>query len=174
MRPSVLEVRGEVFFAVEDFTALNESLVAEGKAPFANPRNAAAGSLRQKDPKVTASRNLGFVSHGLGVLDGLPCDRLSEAYARWSAGGCRSARTASWPRRWPRCGPTSSTSASIGTSVEHEIDGVVVKLDERAVQDQLGSTSRAPRWAIAFKYPPEEVTTKLLVDRASTSAVPVG
>src|SRR5215218_2698623 len=78
--PSVLEVRGEVFFAVEDFTALNESLVAEGKAPFANPRNAAAGSLRQKDPKVTASRNLGFVSHGIGVVDGFRADRLSDAY----------------------------------------------------------------------------------------------
>src|SRR5688500_9856016 len=84
--PEMLEVRGEVFFALADFTALNESLVLAGKAPFANPRNAAAGSLRQKDPKITASRNLGFMCHGIGVLDGFRADRLSAAYAamdRW-------------------------------------------------------------------------------------------
>ena len=160
--PSVLEVRGEVFFAVADFTALNESLVAEGKAPFANPRNAAAGSLRQKDPKVTASRNLGFVSHGIGVVEGFRTDRLSDAYAaleRWSLPVSRHRRLVS------TLDDVWAYIQHFGDhrhSVEHEIDGVVVKLDERSVQDQLGSTAKSPRWAIAFKYPPEEVTTKLL------------
>ncbi|HEY0240905.1 MAG TPA: NAD-dependent DNA ligase LigA [Friedmanniella sp.] len=163
--PEVLEVRGEVFFAVTEFDALNAQLVADGKAPFANPRNAAAGSLRQKDPRVTASRNLGFVSHGVGVLTGFVAPRLSEAYAALEAWGLPVS-----PQR-----KLVSTLAEVGEyiaywgehrhgpgSAVHEIDGVVVKLDERAVQDQLGSTSRAPRWAIAYKYPPEEVTTKLL------------
>ena len=158
-------MRGEVYFAVDEFTALNEQLVADGKAPFANPRNAAAGSLRQKDPRVTASRNLGFVSHGIGVLVGYDAPRLSEAYAALERWGLPVS-----PQR-----KLVSTLAEVGEyiaywgehrhgpgSAEHEIDGVVVKLDERAVQDQLGSTSRAPRWAIAYKYPPEEVTTKLL------------
>ena len=163
--PEVLEVRGEVFFAVTEFDALNAQLVADGKAPFANPRNAAAGSLRQKDPRVTASRNLGFVSHGVGVLTGYDAPRLSEAYAaleRWGLPVSPQRKLVStltevgeyiayWGEH--RHGPGSAV---------HEIDGVVVKLDERAVQDQLGSTSRAPRWAIAYKYPPEEVTTKLL------------
>jgi DNA ligase (NAD+) len=160
--PAVLEVRGEVFFAVEDFTALNASLVLEGKAPFANPRNAAAGSLRQKDPRITASRNLGFVSHGIGVMDGFSADRLSviyDALDRWGLPVSPYRRlAASLDEVWAYVtyfGEHRHASA-------HEIDGVVVKLDERAVQDQLGSTSRAPRWAIAYKYPPEEVTTKLL------------
>ena len=160
--PRTLEVRGEVYFAVAEFTALNEVLVADGKAPFANPRNAAAGSLRQKDPRVTASRNLGFVSHGLGVLDGFTADRLSDAYdalERWGLPVSPHRRLA------PTLDEVWSYISHFGEhrhASEHEIDGVVVKLDERTVQDQLGSTSRAPRWAIAYKYPPEEVTTKLL------------
>ena len=160
--PDVLEVRGEVYFAVKEFRALNESLVAEGKAPFANPRNAAAGSLRQKDPRITASRHLGFVTHGLGVVQGATLDRLSAAYQALERWGLPVS-----PQRQP-CADLDQVWAFIEHygeqrhSVEHEIDGVVIKLDERDVQDQLGSTSRAPRWAIAFKYPPEEVTTKLL------------
>ena len=160
--PTLLEVRGEVYFAVAEFTALNEALVAEGKPPFANPRNAAAGSLRQKDPRVTASRNLGFVSHGLGVLEGFGVARLSEAYDALERWGLPVS-----PHR--KVAPTLDDVWSYVTwfgehrhASEHEIDGVVVKLDERSVQDQLGSTARAPRWAIAFKFPPEEVTTKLL------------
>ncbi len=160
--PRTLEVRGEVFFAVADFTALNEALVADGKAPFANPRNAAAGSLRQKDPKVTASRRLGFVSHGIGVVDGFAVDRLSQAYDALAGWGLP---VSPHRRLVESLGEVWTYITHFGEhrhSVEHEIDGVVVKLDERAVQDQLGSTSRAPRWAIAFKYPPEEVTTRLL------------
>ncbi|MBA3527914.1 MAG: NAD-dependent DNA ligase LigA, partial [Propionibacteriaceae bacterium] len=160
--PPLLEVRGEVFFAVKDFTALNEALVLDGKAPFANPRNAAAGSLRQKDPRVTASRNLGFVVHGVGAVEDFTPLRLSEAYrdfARWGL------PVSSHVKLCHSLAEVWSFIEYFGEhrhSVAHEIDGVVVKLDERAVQDQLGSTSRAPRWAIAFKYPPEEVTTKLL------------
>ncbi|MDN5769482.1 MAG: NAD-dependent DNA ligase LigA [Microlunatus sp.] len=160
--PTTLEVRGEVFFAIEDFAALNESLVAHGKASFANPRNAAAGSLRQKDSKVTASRHLGFVCHGLGVVDGVRLDRLSTAYEALEAWGLPVS-----PQR-TLCPDLDGVWSYIEHydehrhSVVHEIDGVVIKLDERSVQDQLGSTTRAPRWAIAYKYPPEEVTTKLL------------
>lgn len=160
--PALLEVRGEVFFPVEEFAKLNESLVADGKAPFANPRNAAAGSLRQKDPKVTASRRLGFVAHGIGALDGYRPVRLSGAYEALATWGLPTSKHA---RVCPTIADVQAYIHHFGEhrhSVEHEIDGVVIKLDEREVQDQLGSTSRAPRWAIAYKYPPEEVTTKLL------------
>ncbi len=160
--PERLEVRGEVYFAVAEFTALNESLVLSGKAPFANPRNAAAGSLRQKDPKVTASRNLGFVSHGIGVLEGFTANRLSDAYDAMDRWGLAVSPHRKLARNLAEVWDYVEHFGEHRHSVEHEIDGVVVKLDERAVQDQLGSTSHAPRWAIAYKYPPEEVTTKLL------------
>ncbi len=160
--PETLEVRGEVYFAVSEFAALNESLVLSGKAPFANPRNAAAGSLRQKDPKVTASRNLGFVSHGIGVLEGFTADRLSDAYAAMDRWGLPVSPHRKLARNLAEVWEHVEYFGEHRHSVEHEIDGVVVKLDELAVQDQLGSTSHAPRWAIAYKYPPEEVTTKLL------------
>jgi DNA ligase (NAD+) len=159
--PETLEVRGEVYFAVSEFAALNEALVLSGKAPFANPRNAAAGSLRQKDPKVTASRNLGFVSHGIGVLEGFTADRLSDAYTAMDRWGLPVSRHRKLARNLAEVWEHVEYFGEHRHSVEHEIDGVVVKLDERAVQDQLGSTSHAPRWAIAYKYPPEEVTTKL-------------
>jgi DNA ligase (NAD+) len=160
--PEVLEVRGEVFFAVAEFRALNESLVADGKAPFANPRNAAAGSLRQKDPRITASRNLGFVTHGIGVLEGARLDRLSEAYEALERWGLPVSPARKLAADLDEVWAYIQHYGEHRHAQEHEIDGVVVKLDERGVQDQLGSTSRAPRWAIAFKYPPEEVTTKLL------------
>ena len=160
--PSLLEVRGEVYFPVEAFEELNAALVEAGKAPFANPRNTAAGSLRQKDPRVTASRRLRMVCHGVGAREGIEFGRQSEAYESL--------------RRWGL--PVSDRVRVVGTladvqeyiayygehrhDVEHEIDGVVVKVDQFDLQRQLGSTSRAPRWAIAFKYPPEEVNTKLL------------
>jgi DNA ligase (NAD+) len=153
--PEMLEVRGEVYFAVADFTALNESLVSDGKAPFANPRNAAAGSLRQKDPKITASRHLGFVSHGIGILDGFTADRLSDAYAALDRWGLPVSPHRKLARTLAEVWTYIEYFGEHRHSVEHEIDGVVVKLDERAVQDQLGSTSRAPRWAIAYKYPPD-------------------
>jgi len=160
--PHVLEVRGEVFFRVEDFEALNASLVDDGKAPFANPRNSAAGSLRQKNPQITARRRLRMICHGLGHTEGWKPKSLHDAYLAIGAWGL------------PVSTHTSKVSGADAIldriaywgehrhDVEHEIDGIVVKVDDFAKQRRLGSTSRAPRWAIAYKYPPEEATTKLL------------
>ncbi len=160
--PRRLEVRGEIFFPVEAFEQLNASLVEAGKAPFANPRNAAAGSLRQKDPRVTATRPLHLLVHGFGVRDGLEIERQSQAYELMKAWGLPTSRHY---RVVPDLAAVQEYIDRYGEerhSVEHEIDGVVVKVDEVTTQRRLGSTSRAPRWAIAFKYPPEEVTTRLL------------
>jgi DNA ligase (NAD+) len=160
--PQLLEVRGEVYFPVEAFADLNAGLVEQGKAPFANPRNAAAGSLRQKDPRITASRGLHMVVHGIGARRGFAPATQSEAYARLRAWGLPTSD------RWKVVDDLKGVNEYIAYyaehrhDVEHEIDGVVVKVDPVAIQGRLGSTSRAPRWAIAYKYPPEEVTTKLL------------
>ena len=160
--PALLEVRGEVFFPVEGFEALNARLVEAGKAPFANPRNAAAGSLRQKDPRVTASRPLRMVVHGVGAREGFTPARQSESYEALRGWGLPVSD------RFRVVDDLAGVQGYIDYygehrhDVEHEIDGVVVKVDEVGVQRRLGSTSRAPRWAIAFKYPPEEVTTRLL------------
>jgi DNA ligase (NAD+) len=160
--PALLEVRGEVYFPVEGFAALNARLVEAGKAPFANPRNAAAGSLRQKDPRVTASRPLRMVVHGVGAREGFTPTRQSGSYESLRGWGLPVSE------RFRVVDDLTGVREYIehyGThrhDVEHEIDGVVVKVDEVGVQRRLGSTSRAPRWAIAFKYPPEEVTTRLL------------
>jgi DNA ligase (NAD+) len=160
--PAVLEVRGEVFFRVADFEDLNAGLVAEGKPPFANPRNSAAGSLRQKNPAVTARRKLRMICHGLGHAEGFRPKTLHDAYRALKAWGLPvSEHTA----RVQGIDAVTEHIAYWGEhrhDVEHEIDGVVVKVDEIALQRRLGSTSRAPRWAIAYKYPPEEATTKLL------------
>ena len=161
--PSLVEVRGEVYIPVAEFTALNEQLVEQGHAPFANPRNSAAGTLRQKDPRVTAQRPLRMIVHGIGVWEGAPQPKAqSDCYDRLRGFGL----------------PVSDlykvvgSLAEINDFIEHyrvhrhdpayEIDGVVVKVDDFRTQRELGSTSRAPRWAIAHKYPPEEVNTKLL------------
>ncbi|NHA68058.1 NAD-dependent DNA ligase LigA [Phycicoccus flavus] len=160
--PGLVEVRGEVFFPIEAFADLNAGLVEQGKAPFANPRNAAAGSLRQKDPRVTATRPLRMLVHGLGRREGLDITRQSEAYELLHGWGLP---TSSHYRVLDSLEEVQAFVDGYGEqrhSVEHEIDGVVVKVDEIAVQRQLGSTSRAPRWAMAFKYPPEEVNTRLL------------
>jgi DNA ligase (NAD+) len=160
--PDVVEVRGEVFMRIEDFATLNAGLVAAGKAPFANPRNSAAGSLRQKDPRITAQRRLHFLVHGIGALSGPALDRQSHGYDRLRSWGLPTSD------HYRICSSVEEVRAYIGHygehrhSVEHEIDGVVVKVDDRRLQERLGHTSRAPRWAIAYKYPPEEVTTKLL------------
>lgn len=159
--PAVLEVRGEVFFMVADFENLNASLVEEGKPPFANPRNSAAGSLRQKNPAVTARRPLRMICHGLGRAEGFSPATLHDAYTALRAWGLPvSAHTsrvtglAAVRQRIDFWGERRHT-------IEHEIDGIVVKLDEFAQQRRLGATSRAPRWAVAYKYPPEEAQTTL-------------
>jgi DNA ligase (NAD+) len=163
--PRVLEVRGEVFFRVADFEDLNAGLVAEGKPPFANPRNSAAGSLRQKNPAVTAKRRLRMICHGLGHVEapaGFSFTTLHDAYRALKSWGL----------------PVSDHTAQVTGleavtgriaywgehrhDVEHEIDGLVVKVDDVSLQRRLGATSRAPRWAVAYKYPPEEAQTKLL------------
>ncbi|CAM2899893.1 MULTISPECIES: NAD-dependent DNA ligase LigA [Dermacoccus] len=161
--PALVEIRGEVFFPVAAFEKLNEGLVEEGKSPFANPRNAAAGSLRQKDPAKTARRPLRMLVHGIGARTGFDITRQSEAYELLAAWGLP---TSPYAKVLDTMKQVQEFVAAYGGeqrhSVEHEIDGVVVKVDEVAVQRQLGNTSRAPRWAIAYKYPPEEVNTKLL------------
>jgi DNA ligase (NAD+) len=160
--PERVEIRGEVFFPVEGFAELNAQLVEAGKAPYANPRSTASGALRQKDPRITASRGLRLLVHGIGARAGFDVTSQSHAYELLKAWGL----------------PVSDTYRvvdGVEDVVEyarhygkhrhdqiHEIDGVVIKIDDIGRQRRLGSTSRAPRWAIAFKYPPEEVNTKLL------------
>lgn len=159
--PDLIEVRGEVFMPTAAFAELNAGLVAAGKSTFANPRNSAAGSLRQKDPRVTAERSLAFLVHGLGAHSGTDPGRQSEGYQLLHDLGLPTAKT------YQVCHSRAEVMAFITKfgearhELEHDIDGVVVKVDDRHLQEALGSTSRAPRWAIAYKYPPEEVTTTL-------------
>ena len=160
--PSLIEVRGEVFFPLAAFNELNESLEEAGKALFANPRNGAAGSLRQKDPRVTASRPLSLVVHGIGAREDISFDSQSDAYGLLAKLGLPTSE------RFKVCSTRADVEKFISYynehrhDVEHEIDGVVIKVDSIASQEKLGFTSRAPKWAIAYKYPPEEVVTKLL------------
>ena len=184
--PELLEVRGEVFMPVGEFEKLNERITAEAKhTPFANPRNAAAGSLRQKDPRVTATRPLSMIVHGVGAYE--PAPRAEEAVAftsqsqayrllgEWGLPLSEHYRVLStmdqvraYVDHYARSASPTSSKTSVARSLalpprpDHEIDGVVVKVDDFALQRRLGSTSRIPRWAIAYKYPPEEVTTTLL------------
>lgn len=165
--PSMIEVRGEVFFPLEAFNELNESLEESGRQLFANPRNGAAGSLRQKDPRVTASRPLSVVLHGVGARKGIEFDSQSSAYEQLKELGLPTSD------RFKICHSRKEVEEFIQYyaehrhDVEHEIDGVVIKVDSISEQQRLGFTSRAPKWAIAYKYPPEEVTTRLLDIRVS-------
>jgi len=160
--PSLIEIRGEVFLPVAAFNQLNEELEEAGKQLFANPRNCAAGSLRQKDPRITASRALSVVVHGVGASQGISFSSQSDAYSQLNSLGMPTSE------RFKVFGTRAEVEEFIAHynehrhDVEHEIDGVVIKVDDVSEQKKLGFTSRAPKWAIAYKYPPEEVTTKLL------------
>ncbi|UKJ65858.1 NAD-dependent DNA ligase LigA [Cellulosimicrobium cellulans] len=165
--PDVIEIRGEVFMGVADFAALNEKLVAAGQAPYANPRNTAAGSLRQKDPAVTASRNLRMYAHGVGALqweagEHAELARQSDAYDLFEQWGVPVSPHNRVVRGLDEVMDRIAYFGEHRHDIEHELDGIVVKVDELALQRRLGATSRAPRWAIAYKYPPEEVNTRLL------------
>ncbi|MGO1607569.1 MAG: NAD-dependent DNA ligase LigA [Brevibacterium yomogidense] len=165
--PQEVEIRGEVFFPIERFAELNAGLVESGQKPFANPRNAAAGSLRQKDSRVTARRPLRMLVHGIAAWT--PADdshpepaAQSEVYETLRDWGLP---ISEYYRVCESAAEVEEFIEYYGEnrhSVSHEIDGVVIKVDDIAAQEQLGYTSRAPRWAIAYKYPPEEVTTRLL------------
>ena len=160
--PAYVEIRGEVFFPTQEFEEFNTAWSEAGNNPFSNPRNAAAGTLRMKDARVTASRPLSMVCHGIGYREGFSPSRQSEAYQAMAAWGLP---TSDRIKVVPDIAGVQKFIDHYGDhrhDVIHEIDGVVVKVDQVALQGRLGSTSRAPRWAIAFKYPPEEVNTRLL------------
>jgi DNA ligase (NAD+) len=160
--PDVVEIRGEVFYSLADFAKLNQSLIDAGKAPFANPRNSASGSLRQKDSSVTASRPLQMIVHGIGAWVDKGVVSQSELYERLKNWGLPTSSRYQVLASAKEVKKYISDFEAKRHTLEHEIDGVVVKVDELARQQALGFTSRAPRWAIAYKYPPEQVNTKLL------------
>jgi DNA ligase (NAD+) len=165
--PPLVEVRGEIFFPVDAFRKLNAELALAGEKVFANPRNAASGSLRQKDPAKTATRPLRMLVHGIGAWEKAPVATQSGTYELLASWGLP---TSTHYRVVSTAAEAADFIAHAGdnrASVEHEIDGVVVKVDDLALQQELGATSRAPRWAIAYKYPPEQVNTKLLDIRVS-------
>lgn len=169
--PEFVEIRGEVFMRWDDFRALNTEQEDAGRTPFANPRNAAAGSLRQKDPRITATRRLSFYAHGIGTLrwgagraagsHDVVNDQSEayELYAKWGVPvSPHNRRVSSFDEILAMIDYYGEHRGDI----EHALDGIVVKVDDLGLQRSLGATSRAPRWAIAYKYPPEEVNTELL------------
>ncbi|HEX9235638.1 MAG TPA: NAD-dependent DNA ligase LigA [Actinomycetota bacterium] len=159
--PALLEVRGEVYLPVKAFEHLNEDLRERSQKSFANPRNAAAGSLRQKDPSITAARPLRLWCHGVGTVQGRRFERHSEILDHLKRAGLpvapQTERVSSLEEVFAFCERWQRTRHSI----DYEIDGVVVKVDQVGLQEELGATSHAPRWAIAYKFPPEERTTVL-------------
>lgn len=160
--PAEVEIRGEVFIASKDFAELNEKMVAAGKPPFANPRNSAAGSLRQKDPAETAKRPLSMYVHGIGAREGLRTATQSETYALLKSWGMPISPYYKVLDTLPEVMDFIAHYGEHRHDLIHEIDGIVVKVDDLATQRELGHTSRVPRWSVAYKYPPEEVNTKLL------------
>ena len=160
--PAEMEIRGEVFIPSKAFAEFNEALIEAGKAPLANPRNAAAGSLRQKDPAETAKRPLRMYVHGIGAREGLQTVSQSDTYRQLAEWGLP---TSPYFEVLPGLADVLEFIKRYGDkrhSLTHEIDGIVVKVDDFATQRALGYTTRVPRWAVAYKYPPEEVHTKLL------------
>lgn len=172
--PKVLEVRGEVYMPVSSFEKLNAELVEKEVRPFANPRNAASGSLRQKDPSLTAKRNLSLVCHGVGVLDGARPKRHSEQMALLRDLGLRVIAEPEPFTDLQQVFEYCRKQEARRHDFEYEADGVVVKVDDLSQREELGYTSKSPRWAIAYKFPPEEKTTrliKIMVNVGRTGAV---
>ncbi len=165
--PELVEIRGEIYFPLAAFNELNEGLEESGKSTFANPRNAAAGSLRQKDPKVTAIRPLSLIVHGIGAVQGREFATQSDAYELLKKWGLPVSNRYKVVDSKEKVREFVDYYLEHRHDVEHEIDGVVIKVNEREAQKRIGATSRAPKWAIAYKYPPEEVTTKLVDIRVS-------
>jgi DNA ligase (NAD+) len=165
--PDLVEIRGEVFYSLEDFAKLNQSLIDTGKPPFANPRNSASGSLRQKDSSVTASRPLQMIVHGIGAWVDKSVVSQSELYAHLKSWGLPTSTRYKVLKTAKEVKQYIQDFEAKRHSLEHEIDGVVIKVDQLARQAAMGFTSRAPRWAIAYKYPPEQVNTRLLDIRVS-------
>ncbi|MHC9561774.1 NAD-dependent DNA ligase LigA [Corynebacterium diphtheriae] len=160
--PELVEIRGEVFIAVEDFALVNEQRQKEGGKPFANPRNAAAGSLRQKDTEAVRKRRLKMICHGIGASEGFEADTQFDAYKAIEAWGLPVSPYTKRVHSAQEVHERVTYWAQHRHDATHEMDGLVIKIDSFVEQRALGSTARAPRWAIAYKYPPEEVTTKLL------------
>ena len=165
--PARVEIRGEVYFPTKDFESLNAERVRMGEPPFVNARNAAAGSLRQKDPKKTAERPLAMLAHGIGFVEAgdsgfTEPDTLSGWFECLKNWGMPVSPHTKLLRGREAIEKRIGELGAQRHSLEHEIDGVVVKINDRAIQASLGTTSRAPRWAAAYKFPPEEVNTRLL------------
>lgn len=161
--PAVVEIRGEVFMPLQGFDQLNSAAIAAGEKPFANPRNAAAGSLRQLDSKITAKRPLAFYTYGLGVLDGMPLPSsqsdLFLLFAAWGLPVCDQISTAKGVQQ---CHEAYQSLADKRAKLPYEIDGVVYKVNSFRLQQSIGFVSRAPRWAVARKFPAQEKTTQVL------------
>lgn len=164
--PRRVEVRGEVYFPVTAFATFNEARVAAGEKTFVNPRNAAAGSLRQKDPAQTAKRPLSMVVHGVGFVEaGADFTEPTTQHGWYEQMRAWGLPVSPYTKLLAGRKAIEERIAQIGQArhdLDHEIDGVVVKIDDLALQRSLGATSRAPRWAAAYKFPPEEVHTRLL------------
>lgn len=160
--PEIMEVRGEIYIPTAEFAALNQRLAESKEKTFSNPRNSASGSLRQIDPEKTAARPLRLLVHGIGAWSDVPVDNQSEVYGLMKSWGLP---TSSYFQVFKTAHEVAGFISEMGAKrhdIDHEIDGIVIKVDDLKIQRELGATSRAPRWAIAYKYPPEQVNTKLV------------
>ena len=159
--PAFLEIRGEVFMPKQSFLALNRIREEEGQPPFANPRNAAAGSLRQLDPHVTASRNLDLICYEIGYMEGMAFQTHAEVLEQIAKWGFHVSEHWHHLRNLVEMEKMCEEWAGKRNDLDYEVDGAVVKVNRLDLRDRLGATSKAPRWAVAFKFPAEEKTTRL-------------
>lgn len=160
--PELMEVRGEIYIPTAEFEALNKRLLEAKEKTFSNPRNSASGSLRQIDPAKTAARPLRLLVHGIGAWDQVPVANQSDVYGLLESWGLPTSKYFEVLSSAKEVAAFITEMGAKRHDIDHEIDGIVIKVDDLAIQKQLGATSRAPRWAIAYKYPPEQVNTKLI------------